>query len=118
MSSRTTSEQQQPYRQPAPLANIYTVERKATGCLLQGEPIFYYEKSYQFPGQQQQVVLEDHEPHTASHPFCPMVFCACHWFDLELIRRLHAYVVAHRLTDREANAIFFGRAPCPDEVTA
>jgi hypothetical protein len=93
-------------------ANLFDVERKSTREINQaGEATYYYEKSFQFPGCEKQVLLEDRELHSASRPFCVDLFCPCHWEDQATILLLSQLVQNHVLTDGEAKAVFNGQRP-------
>lgn len=95
-------------------ANLYQIERKLTGeSNADGEPTYYYEKSFCFPGGERHVLLEDREAHSESRPFCSDFFCACHWEDQENILRLAQMVKEDMLTSAEAKAIFSGQCPLP-----
>lgn len=94
-------------------ANLYQIERKLTGETVNGEPTYYYEKSFCFPGGERQVLLEDREAHSATRPFCLDTFCPCHWEDQENILRLTQMVKEDMLTNAEARAIFSGQSPMP-----
>ena len=91
-------------------ANLFTIERKPTGEVNQdGEATYYYEKSFSFPGSEKQVLLEDREAHSASRPFCPDLFCPCHWEDQASIRQLSRLQKDGVVTEAEAKAVFNGQ---------
>ncbi|MGH2478562.1 MAG: hypothetical protein ACRDHW_02755 [Ktedonobacteraceae bacterium] len=100
-------------------ANLFDVERKFTGEINQaGESTYYYEKSFSFPGCEKQVLLEDREAHSASCPFCPDLFCPCHWEDQAMIRHLSRIKESGILSEDEARAVFHGqRALSSQELT-
>jgi hypothetical protein len=91
--------------------HLFHVERKETGAVVHGEKTYYYEKSLQLPGREKQILLEDREAHSASHPFCVDLFCACHWHNVQTIRLLVQLVSTCVLTNSEAKSIFTGRRP-------
>lgn len=91
--------------------NMFDIERKFTGEIVNGEATYYYEKSFRFPGGEKEVLLEDREAHSASHPFCLDLFCPCHYEDQTTIRLLAQLVQDGAFTEAEAKAIFHGQRP-------
>lgn len=91
--------------------NLCHAERKDTGEIVNGEPTYYYEKSFCLPNGEKQVLLDDREAHSASQPFCRNLYCPCHWEEQVTIRSLSHLERNGILTHDEARAVFHGQRP-------